>query len=679
MYKTEIAATEEKLNAIFVTDANEGETGILRNIKSKDKLYVTPPELSTVLDLFEYDFEKKKDIFIGITKHTSEGSQVDRKYTYSSLKTAAKAYSYNLNCKKLFTEVELDNKSWRFMGIYSKNTPSWMITYLGHMYNDITTVSIYDTFGEEGLEYILNLTQMKTIVIQSLFLKRISEMHQQGKIKYLQNLIISDLDLDTMTYESEFSEYLNKNNFSLINLKDFIEEGKEIMSKTENSEETLTRCRPESIILISFTSGSTGVPKGALVSQNGLANQAISILLTHKLNMNYQETHLSYLPYAHAFEQIVFGMSLYLGVNVVYFNGDPLKLGLDLKVASPNFLFTVPRLLLRFYDMIMMKLKLHPEAQNAIQEKLKNLKEKNILHHETYDNIFFNNIRQLIFNRQKINFVLTGSAPIDGNILDFFKIVLGCPVMEGYGMTELLGGLSFTDPNDNISGHVGIPIVSSEFKLIDVPELNYFTTDKDPETGKLMPRGEILARSDFNFEGYLCLKEETDNILDKEDWVHSGDIGQLIEGNRLKIIDRRKNIFKLSQAEYIAPEKIENVLKLCPHIIQSWVYGKSTENYVVALIVLDSHQTTKLASDLKIEVVEPKDLLSNESLIQFLLKEIETTCRNSKLATFEIPKKILLTYDIFTIDNGMLTVTMKAMRSNIRKNWESKVAMLYDS
>jgi long-chain acyl-CoA synthetase len=634
--------------------------------------------LATVLNLFEYDFENKKDIFIGIVKHTSEGSQVEHKYTYSTLQAAAKAYSYNLNTKKLFTEVVLDEKNWRFMGIYSKNTPSWLLTYLGHMYNDITTVSIYDSFGVQGVEYILNLTHMKTIVIQSLFLKRICEMHKDGKIKYLINLIISDLDLDTMNYDNEYAGYLRKNNFTLINLKEFVQEGEELKNKKEDFEKSIQRCKPESIVEISFTSGSTGIPKGALLGQDALANQAISILGTHKIEISHGNTHLSYLPYAHAFEQLLLGMNLYTGVNMIYYNGDPSKLALDIRTTSPNFLAVVPRVLLRFYDVIMMKLKSHPEAEIAIKEKLKNLRENNIYHHEKYDKIFFNNISQMIFNRQKINFILTGSAPIDGNILDFFKIVFSCPVMEGYGMTELVGALSYTDPDDNISGHVGVPITSSEFKLVDVPELNYLTTDKDPETGKSMPRGEIWARSDFNFKGYLCLKEETDNILDKDGWIHTGDIGQLLEGNRLKIIDRRKNIFKLSQAEYVAPEKIENVLKLCPHIIQSWVYGKSTENYVVALIILDPNYATKLASDVKIEFSDSSELLSNDSLIQFLLKEIETTCRNAKLATFEIPKKILLTYDQFTIDNGMLTVTMKAMRTNIRKEWEGRVSSLYD-
>ena len=678
--------TQEDLQAEFVTEPQEGETGILRNISSKEKLHVNPPELRTILDLFESNFEEKRDIYIGITNHSSSGSQVLRKYTYTTLQKAAKAYSHVLELKKLYTEIELDSKTWRFVGIYSRNTPSWLLTYLGHMYNDITTVSIYDTFGVDGLEYILNLTQLKSIVIQSHFLKRITEMHQQGLIKHLQNLIVSDLDLETMNYENEYAEYLRKNNISLFNLKNIIEEGEEIMNKLENNQVILNRCKAESIVLISFTSGSTGVPKGALISHEALSNQGICIPNSHtrSLDVNNGDVHLSYLPYAHMFEQLFLAICLHRGVNTVYYAGDPMKLALDIRVTSPNFLLAVPRVLLRFYDMIMMKLKAQQGIKKlvaglAIREKLKKLREENNYHDYIYDRLFFNEFKQIVFNRQKINFILTGSAPIDGNILNFFKIVFGCPVLEGYGMTESTGGISYTDPNDNIAGHVGPPVINTEFKLVDVPELNYFTTDRDPETGKVSPRGEIWFRSEAMFPGYLCNKEETDNMIDKDGWIHTGDIGQLIQGNRLKIIDRRKNIFKLSQAEYVAPEKIENVMKLCPHIIQSWVYGKSTENYIVALIILDPAYASKIASSLKIQFNDPSELLTNQTLIGFLMKEIEQTCKNAKLAGFEIPKKILLSYDQFTIDNGMLTVTMKAMRTNIRKNWESKVSLLYDS
>jgi long-chain acyl-CoA synthetase len=283
-----------------------------------------------------------------------------------------------------------------------------------------------------------------------------------------------------------------------------------------------------------------------------------------------------------------------------------------------------------------------------------------------------------IFGRSKINFILVGSAPIDAKILDFFKIVFSCPVTEAYGMTEFAGALTYTDLNDLESGHVGKPIIACEYKLINVPELNYLVTDIDPISHLNTPRGEVLGRGNTCFSGYLCRPDETNDILDKDGWIHSGDIAVLLPGNKLKIVDRRKNIFKLCQGEYIAPEKIENILKTCPYIMQNYIFGKSTESYVVALIIVESSTLENIAKSKGFNYSSSDELISNEHIKDFIFEEIKSVCKNGGLFGFETPLKILLSYEQFTIDNGMLTVTLKTMRSNIRKVWESRLNGLYN-
>jgi len=301
------------------------------------------------------------------------------------------------------------------------------------------------------------------------------------------------------------------------------------------------------------------------------------------------------------------------------------------------------------------------------------LKTKGTLSHFMFDDLFFNKIREGIFGHTKIAFMTTASAPIRPEVINFLKIVFGCPIIEGYGMTESGGCMG--DPKDIEVGHCGVPLVNTEIKIVDVPELNYFTTDKNAD-GVLTPRGEVWTRGQ-NFVAYLNREKETKEMIDAEGWLHTGDIGVIIPGNKLRIIDRRKNIFKMSQGEYIAPEKIEGVIKFCPHIFQNFVHGKGTESYVVALIVMEEAVIVKMAEENKIVFSDKNELLKNEVIKEQLLDEITKGCKKAQCASYEIPKKLLLTFDQFTVDNGMITVTMKTMRTNIRKVWEEKLNELY--
>ena len=172
--------------------------------------------------------------------------------------------------------------------------------------------------------------------------------------------------------------------------------------------------------------------------------------------------------------------------------------------------------------------------------------------------------------------MLTGSAPISDSVLKFLKICFGVPLLEAYGQTEGTALEFSTVQNDPIGGHVGGPALNIEFKLVDVPEMNYFSTDLD-EFGNFQPRGELWVRGPSIIPGYYKQEDKNIETFTNDGWMLSGDIAQ-IEGSekKLKIIDRKKNIFKLSQGEYIAPEKLENVYKLFSKNIEDfYVYGDS--------------------------------------------------------------------------------------------------------
>ena len=178
---------------------------------------------------------------------------------------------------------------------------------------------------------------------------------------------------------------------------------------------------------------------------------------------------------------------------------------------------------------------------------------------------------------------VTASAPISKDILDFMKIAFCCPVIEAYGQTELGGASNWTDIRDASTGHVGGVLPSFYMKLQDVPEMDYRSTDIIE--GVPYPRGEICFKGSPCFAGYFKEPEKTAETIDSDGWLHTGDIGVILPGGALKIIDRKKNIFKLSQGEYIAAEKLEILYSKSPLIKQIFVYGDSLQSNLVTIIV----------------------------------------------------------------------------------------------
>ena len=209
--------------------------------------------------------------------------------------------------------------------------------------------------------------------------------------------------------------------------------------------------------------------------------------------------------------------------------------------------------------------------------------------HGCCDTLVFSKLQALLGG--KVGIMVTGSAPIDLNVLTFLKICFCCPVLEGYGLTETSGAASITDPKDPVAGHVGGPLKISKMRLKDVPEMSYYSTDKP------YPRGEVLIKGLNITKGYYKRPDKTAEAFDAENWFCSGDVGMVYPNGSVKIIDRAKNIFKLSQGEYIAPEKLENIYILLPLVGQIMICGDSIRSCIVAIVVLDEGCAKKWAEE----------------------------------------------------------------------------------
>jgi len=365
------------------------------------------------------------------------------------------------------------------------------------------------------------------------------------------------------------------------------------------------------------------------------------------------------------------------GAAIGFYNGDVLKLKDDIKELRPTLFFSVPRLFNKFYDAMkdgINKLTGAKKtlADKALATKLDNLQRTGTVTHALYDKLVFKKTREVMGGR--IRFMLTGSAPISSDVLDFLKVAICCPIFEGYGQTESCAASFLTYVGEPFSNHVGGPTYSVEFKVVDVPEMDYTAKDKDG-TGTLIPRGEICIRGPSIFPGYYKDEAKTRETIDKEGWLHTGDIGRINANGSLKIIDRKKNIFKLAIGEYIAPEKIENIYVTCPSVSEVFVYGDSLQHFLVGIIFPDKHAINKFASDLGISGPF-EELVKNPKIVAKVLEEITAKGKASKLHSFEQVKKLYLESTSFG-ERDLLTPAFKVKRHEAKKYYQDQLDAMY--
>ncbi|KAG8431072.1 hypothetical protein GDO86_019463 [Hymenochirus boettgeri] len=343
---------------------------------------------------------------------------------------------------------------------------------------------------------------------------------------------------------------------------------------------------------------------------------------------------ISYLPMAHMFERVVQTVVYHSGAKVGFFQGDVRLLTDDMKTLRPTVFPTVPRLLNRIYD------KIQSGAQTpfkkrllefAVARKFSEVKQGIIRNDSVWDKYIFKKVQDTMGGRVRV--MVTAAAPISEDILFFLRAALGCQIFEAYGQTECAAGCTFTTPGDWKAGHVGAPLPCNLVKLVDVPDMNYFVSNGE---------GEVCIKGTNVFKGYLKDPEKTAETLDSDGWLHTGDIGKWLSNGTLKIFDRKKNIFKLAQGEYIAPEKIENVYVRSSPVAQVFVHG-------------DSLKAIKTA----------------------ILQDMNKLGKEAGLKSFEQVKDIYVHSEMMTVENGFLTPTFKAKRAEVVNHFKSHIDNLY--
>ena len=615
--------------------------------------------------------------FFGYRKRISKNN-FEKKYTwltyqyiYDTCIYFAKGVELLKLCPMFHSKISGDFK---FLGIYSKNRVEWIIAYLGSHANNATVVTIYDTLGEKAMEYIFWQTELETILIEACSLPKIAKLVKEKKTNKLKNLIVVDSE-----DEPDVLQEIKTLGLNVYTFDEIIEKG-----KIEGNDVKLSPAKPESICTICYTSGTTGNPKGAMVSHQALES-TIDCMDHTGFEYFKDDIYLSFLPYAHIMETLIFALIMTHGRTFALYSGNPRNLVEDAQICRPTVMTSVPRVFQRIHSEIKKNLakesKLTQNIFNmALNIKIKDFKETGIITNPLLDTLIFRKIRNILGGRMR--FMLVGSAPMDPELMNFLQLTLSCKIVEGYGQTEDCAGVLISSQYDRVCQHLGGPGFNSEIKLVDVPDLDYRSTDVDPESGISHPRGELCVRGPLLFKGYLDDQENTDKAIDKDGWLHTGDVAMVLteHGNAIRVIDRVKNIFKLQQGEYVAPEKLENALTDSSYVEQIFVHGDSLQNYLVAIIVPNKSKIIEFLSSKGIICDNDNciEYYGNEELKNDILKDLETLGRKSDFKGFEIIKKIYLSPEPFTVENDLCTPTLKIRRHIAVKRFKEILDKLYN-
>ncbi|KAF0689347.1 Aste57867_19197 [Aphanomyces stellatus] len=565
----------------------------------------------------------------------------------------------------------------RVLGIFMKNRPEWTIAHYAAIYTGGFCVALYDTLGADATPFVLNQTQASTLVCTTAELAKV--VAAAAHASTLKHIVLCDVT----TKSDEATIAATTAGLALWTMAEVEASG------TEHPMAQSVARQGKDIYCLIYTSGTTGEPKGVPLSHDNLVHAIEACKERMSMGQGaaiFKDTAVafSYLPLAHSIEHLIEASTLVHSGKIAYYQGDTTKILDDLALVRPTVFGVVPRLLNKIYDKVV-----HAAQGSgwvggaktmlfraALYAKLQNLK-LGFRRHPIFDPLIFAKI-QLKVGLDRCGLVIVGSAPLSHDVMDFFRVLFSCPVIEGYGLSEVTGIATLNLPTQCTPGDVGPPLASVQAKLVSVSDMGYEIGDLHHGDGdhKIMVRGrgEVCLRGPTVFSGYYKRPEATVDAIDADGWFHTGDIGVWLPDGRLKIVDRKKNIFKLSQGEYVAPERIENILGTSTHVEQVFVYGDSLHAILVAVVVPAEEPLRTLVAPLDGTLEE---LCQHPEVGAAVLKELVAVSKASKLFGFETIKAIKLHHVQFTVENNLLTPTFKLKRNECKKFFDIDIDAMY--
>ena len=571
--------------------------------------------LNNLIELFvnQANKQNKKDIFL-------EWLNPSNKKTYTWEQTEK-------NILKLSKVIKENIKEGDRCLLVSENRPEWFVSDLAIMVAGGITVPAYTTYTEDDYKYLIEDCEPSLVVVSNNemlkklnnsinekdFIKKVITLDEKAEVTNSLNIINKEKYLD-------FNSILNNNLLA--------------EDKIENNK--LKRNSPACII---YTSGTGGNPKGVILSHGGILNNLVGACEIMKPLFNSRPVFLTWLPLSHSYEHCVQFAQIAVGAKVFYAEKIE-KLLENISEAKPTIMTAVPRFYQNLYNKINMNLKKQTGFKAKLIEATLRLGRKKLLNQNMtfYEKLINFIVDKLVRKKIKKQFggnlkaFVSGGGALDKEIGEFLNSV-GLPTLQGYGLTETSPVVSCNPIHKIKVETVGPPFKGNEVKIAE--------------------DGEILVKGENVMLGYWNKKEETEKVI-INGWLHTGDIGEIDPNDGyLKITDRKKDIIVSAGGDNISPAKIENMITNEPEIDQCMVYGDK-KNYLVALIVPN------------------KDFLNEKEKINKVIEKI-----NKKLTLLEKIKKIQLIDENFSIENGLMTPTMKVKRKKVTEKYKNQLENLY--
>ncbi|KAL1958350.1 hypothetical protein VTO42DRAFT_4667 [Malbranchea cinnamomea] len=565
------------------------------------------------------------------------------------------------------------------IGLWCQNRPEWQITDLACMSQSLFTVSLYETLGPDATEFIIQNAELACVACSLPHIPTLLKL--KARLPTLK-IIVSLDPLDSNEQEGHSKRAILAPLAEAVGVKIYT------MEEVEKLGESLNRPyyppSPEDIITINYTSGTTGNPKGVVLTHaNAVAAASGSLgFAPHEPS----DIGCSYLPLAHIYGRMIEQSLMWAGGRIGYFHGNILELVDDFKLLRPTLLASVPRLYSRFGSAIKASTVEAPGFKGALSRHVVSTKMANLVDakpqdatnkHVLYDRIWTKKVAAALgFDRIKT--MVSGSAPLDKSLHQFLRAAWATNIVQGYGLTETYASSLCQGTYDLTAGHCGMVSPAIEACLLSLPEMDYTVDDKP------YPRGELLLRGPTVFKEYYKNPEETAKAFTEDGWFRTGDVCMVDEKGRFTIIDRRKNLLKLAQGEYVSPERIEGIYQsACPYFAQSFVHGDGVQTFLVAIFGIQPDIFAPLASKILKKEIAVTDLealraaAKDPRVIAAVRKDLDKAGRVSKLAGYEKVKNFALLLEPFSIENGLLTPTLKLKRPQAVRMYRELLDELY--
>eukprot|EP00177_Eucheuma_denticulatum_P000610 GFKZ01001096.1.p1 GENE.GFKZ01001096.1~~GFKZ01001096.1.p1 ORF type:complete len:665 (-),score=106.75 GFKZ01001096.1:349-2307(-) len=561
------------------------------------------------------------------------------------------------------------------VGIYARNCPQWVLVQYAAMSQGLVIVPIYDTLGPNIVEYVCNHAEVKLVCVSMLNYPKLASVRDAGKIPHVATVVIlGDRDVEPIPDAVSGD--------GIVDIVPMVDDGKQAAKTGLYAPPDVVL---DDLMVIMYTSGTTGNPKGVMLSHRAIlasVSSAYAFFTKWGSDFNAQDVFLSFLPLSHIYEQQAEALVIGQAGKIGFYSGDIKKLLSDLETLKPTVFAGVPRVFARFQQ----RIEENVESSSFLKKTLFHWAyhrqvraEENpgeVSRFALWDKLVFEKVRAKLMPNARL--IITGSAPMSAQTNDFLKVCLKCPVVQGYGLTETVGGMVCSVPGKSKSGHCGGPLPGVQIKLRDLPEMGYMGTD-EPN-----PRGEICVKGDIVFSGYYKNEEATAEAFDEDGFFRTGDVGMWREDGGLQIIDRAKNLFKLSQGEYVSPEALEQEYQKAKLVGQIFVYGNSLHSTLLAVVVPDVVAAKAWGEEHGLSSLE--SIVAAPDFKKDMLEQLAEMRVKSSFKKYEEIKNVVIEVsdlnDLgqgFHVDNNLMTPSFKLKRPQLKNKYQEALDALYES